>query len=194
MASRSFAGVILYGRPPLRPRARAEARPARVRSEMSSRSNSARAAKIPKTSFPEAVVVSMAAPCPLRTGRPVPRSVRSWTIALCQVVDDVNQKPQVSTEPVKLPDNQGVPVPQGLKARDELRAVVFLSRGHVFVERAGVDAGGQECIALQVRGGKCARASWWLIFTVLNGVSRVPAEGHPRWWRLFRGPRLLSAQ
>ena len=47
-----FAGVILKGRPPLRPRARAEARPAMVRSEMSSRSNSARAAKMPKTSSP----------------------------------------------------------------------------------------------------------------------------------------------
>jgi len=62
MASRSFAAVILKGRPPLRPRARAEASPATVRSEISSRSNSARAAKMPKTSFPAAVVVSMAAP------------------------------------------------------------------------------------------------------------------------------------
>ena|ERR1035438_5125016 len=43
-------------------RARAEARPAIVRSEISSRSNSARAAKIPKTSLPAAVVVSIAAP------------------------------------------------------------------------------------------------------------------------------------
>ena len=59
VARRSLAGVILKGRPPLRPRARAEARPAMVRSEMSSRSNSARAAKIPKTGFPAAVVVSM---------------------------------------------------------------------------------------------------------------------------------------
>jgi len=33
-----------------------------VRSEMSARSNSAKAAKMPKTSFPDAVVVSMAAP------------------------------------------------------------------------------------------------------------------------------------
>jgi hypothetical protein len=75
-----FAGVILNGRPPFRPRARAEARPAMVRSEMSSRSNSARAAKIPKTSFPEAVGVSMAAPWPVRTLSPILRSVRSWTM------------------------------------------------------------------------------------------------------------------
>ena len=62
MASRSFAAVIFGLRPPTRPRARAEARPARVRSVMSSRSNSARAAKMPKTSLPAAVVVSIAAP------------------------------------------------------------------------------------------------------------------------------------
>jgi hypothetical protein len=56
-ASRTFAGVIVNGRPPVRPRARAEARPATVRSEISSRSNSAKAAKMPKTSLPAAVVV-----------------------------------------------------------------------------------------------------------------------------------------
>src|SRR5207244_7513683 len=37
-ASASFVGVILGGRPPLRPRARAEASPARVRLRMMSRS------------------------------------------------------------------------------------------------------------------------------------------------------------
>jgi hypothetical protein len=37
MASRTFAGVILKGRPPFRPRARADARLARVRSEASPR-------------------------------------------------------------------------------------------------------------------------------------------------------------
>ena len=61
-ASRSLAGVILGLRPPFRPRARAEASPARVRSEMRSRSNSASEAKMPKTSLPADVVVSMAAP------------------------------------------------------------------------------------------------------------------------------------
>jgi hypothetical protein len=51
-ASRTLAGVILQGAPPLRPRARAEARPALVRSEISSRWNSERAAKMPKISLP----------------------------------------------------------------------------------------------------------------------------------------------
>lgn len=80
MARRTLAGVILYGRPPVRPRARADARPATVRSEMRERSNSARAAKIPNTSLPEAVVVSMAAPSPVRTFSPMSRSVRLWTV------------------------------------------------------------------------------------------------------------------
>ncbi|EXI70587.1 MAG: hypothetical protein AW10_04292 [Candidatus Accumulibacter appositus] len=68
MANRSFAAVILNGRPPFLPRARAEASPATVRSEINSRSNSARAAKMPNTSLPAgtslpaAVVVSIAAP------------------------------------------------------------------------------------------------------------------------------------
>jgi len=62
IAKRTLLGVIVKGLPPTRPRARADARPATVRSEISSRSHSARAAKIPKTSFPAAVVVSIAAP------------------------------------------------------------------------------------------------------------------------------------
>ena len=41
IARRTFAAVILKGAPPLRPRARADARPALVRSEIRSRSNSA---------------------------------------------------------------------------------------------------------------------------------------------------------
>jgi len=60
MARRSFAAVILNFRPPIRPWARAAAKPAWVRSAISSRSNSARAAKMPNTSLPDAVVVSMA--------------------------------------------------------------------------------------------------------------------------------------
>ena len=63
----------------LRPRARADASPARVRSEIRSRSNSASDAKMPKTSLPAGVVVSIAAPWPFRTLRPMLRLVRSCT-------------------------------------------------------------------------------------------------------------------
>ncbi len=67
-ARRKFAGVILNGAPPSQPCSRADARPAFVPSEMSARSNSAMAAKIPRTSSPETVVVvAIAAPCLVKT-------------------------------------------------------------------------------------------------------------------------------
>ena len=105
-----------------------------VRSEMSSRSNSARAAKIPKTSFPEAVVVSMAAPWPVRTFSPMPRSVRSWA------------------EPVEFPDDQRVAMAQGFQACGQLGSVILLPRGPVFVHGHRIDPGDDEGVALQVRG------------------------------------------
>ena len=52
------AGVIFGLRPPVRPRARAAARPATVRSVMRAASYSAMRANMPKTSLPWAVVVS----------------------------------------------------------------------------------------------------------------------------------------
>ncbi len=61
---------ILWGRPPLRARARADASPAIVLSRISSRSNSANAAKMPNTRRPLAVVVSMLAPWPVSTRKP----------------------------------------------------------------------------------------------------------------------------
>jgi len=51
-----------------------------VRSMISSRSNSARAAKMPKTSLPSGNVVSMLAPRPLSTLKRMPRAVRSCTV------------------------------------------------------------------------------------------------------------------
>ena len=58
-ARRTWFLVNSNCRPPLRPRDLAAASPATVRSRMRSPSNSARAAKIPKISFPLDVVVSM---------------------------------------------------------------------------------------------------------------------------------------
>jgi hypothetical protein len=68
-------------RPPLRPRACAACNHAIVHSRISSRSNSARAAKMPKTSLPFAVVVSMFAPCPVSTLKPMPRSAMSCAVS-----------------------------------------------------------------------------------------------------------------
>jgi len=113
-----------------------------VRSEMSSRSNSARAAKIPKTSFPEAVVDSGAL-----TGEDLQADA-----ALGQVVDDVDQMAQVPAEPVELPDHEGVAVAEGFEARGQVRPVILLPGGPVFVEGICVDAGGHERVALQVCG------------------------------------------
>jgi hypothetical protein len=59
-ASFSLWTVMTEGRLPWRPRARAAASPALVRSRMRSRSNSARAANTWKTSLPPGVVVSIA--------------------------------------------------------------------------------------------------------------------------------------
>ena len=81
IAIRNMVTSILRGRPPFRPRARAAANPARVRSAMSSRSNSARLAKIPNTSRPLTVAVSISAPAPDSTRRPMPRSRRPSTVA-----------------------------------------------------------------------------------------------------------------
>jgi hypothetical protein len=77
IARRTFAAVILKGAPPFRPRARADASPALVRSEIRSRSNSASEAKMPNTSFPADVVVSIDAPWPVRTLKPMLRLLRS---------------------------------------------------------------------------------------------------------------------
>ncbi len=71
----SVARSILRGRPPMKPRARAAARPAWVHSAISSLSNSANIAKRPKASRPLAVV-SICAPAPARTFRPTSRTRR----------------------------------------------------------------------------------------------------------------------
>lgn len=81
-AKRNLAGVILDWPPPFRPHARAAARPTLVRSETNSRSNSAKAAKIPNTSLPSGVVVLIDAPCPVSTWKPTPLVVRSCTVLM----------------------------------------------------------------------------------------------------------------
>ena len=82
------AGVTLRGRPPTRPRARAAVKPACVRSRISSASNSANAAKIPKTKRPfgrRRVDV-----------RPRPRQHFQADVALVEVIHQANQVLQVA--------------------------------------------------------------------------------------------------
>ena len=71
LAVRILSGVMTVGRPPRRPRARAAARPAAVRSWMRSRSNSAMAPMMWNSSLPPGVVVSS---CSDRLRSPTPRS------------------------------------------------------------------------------------------------------------------------
>ena len=100
-ACRFFLSSRWRGRPPFLPRARAAARPARVRSRMMSRSNSARAPKTWKMSFPPLVVVSMAS-CKL--WKPTPRSRRSVTVSMRCLSD--------RAEPIELPDHERIAGPQ----------------------------------------------------------------------------------
>ncbi len=67
-----------------------------------------------------------------------------------QVVDGVDQVVQVAAEPVELPDDERVPVPERFEAGGETGAVVVASGGVVVVEVVGVDAGGEQRVPLQV--------------------------------------------
>ena len=106
IAMRSAAFVILRGRPPRRPRARAAASPARVRSRISSASNSANAAKIPKTRRPFAVVVSNLGPL-------ASHDLQSH-LPLVQGLDQCYQVPEIPPEPIELPHHQRILWAQGL--------------------------------------------------------------------------------
>lgn len=70
--------------------------------------------------------------------------------ALGQIMNDVNQMAQVTAEAIKLPDDQRVPFAESFDACDKLRAVIFLPGRVVFIESIGVNARGDECIALQI--------------------------------------------
>jgi hypothetical protein len=74
-----LATVSTDGRPPTRPRRRAEACPAMVRSLIKSRWNSARDPKMWKTNRPPGVVVSIAS-CNDRN--PIPRSASPRTVSI----------------------------------------------------------------------------------------------------------------
>jgi hypothetical protein len=78
-AAAMISGVATTGRPPVRPRSRAAARPSRVPATMSSRMNSASAAKTWNTSRPPGVVVSRASCSEVN---PTPRRRRSATVVI----------------------------------------------------------------------------------------------------------------
>ena len=136
--------------PPLRPRARAALSPAIVRSRISSRSNSASAAKIPNTRRPAAVVVSISAPWPASTRRPTPRADRSCTVF---------QVGQIAAKAVEFRDDEHITLPQGAQAVVESRPVVAYAGGEVVVEVHLVDVGVAQGVALQVPATGSRRSS-----------------------------------
>jgi hypothetical protein len=138
-AWRSLAGLIFRGRPPLRPRRRADASPAAVRSRIRSRSNSARAPKAWKTSFPLAVVVSI----------PSVRLLNPHAL-LGQAGDGVDQVAEAAAEAVQPPDHEGVAGAELFQGPVQ-RGALGEGAGHgVEVDPAGLDAGGLEGVALEV--------------------------------------------
>ena len=119
---------------------RAARSPARVRSRISSRSNSASAAKMLNTSRPAAVVVSICAPCPVSTRRPTPRADRVCTV--------LTRWGEGAAEAVELPDDEHVACPERAHAAVESRAVVADAGREVVVDVDRVDARGLQCVAL----------------------------------------------
>jgi len=62
----------------------------------------------------------------------------------------VDQVVQVAAETIELPDDERVPVAEGLEACCESWPVVFISRRVILVQLLRVNAGLEECIALRV--------------------------------------------
>ena len=144
IAMPSVATSILRGLPPKRPLARAAAKPARVRLAIGSRSNSAKAAKMPKTRRPLAVVVSISAPA---AGEHAQAGA-----AAVQLVDRRRQLLQVASRAVQLPDDEGVAWLQGFQTGLQAGTVVMASRGAVLVDTLLADAGTQRSVMLQIKG------------------------------------------
>ena len=107
IARRSLAEVILYWPPPLRPRARADARPTLVRSETSSRSNSARAAKMPHQFAFRGCRVDR---------RSISGEYLEADASGCQGIHRVDQVAQIAAQTVEFPNQETISLPQRLEA------------------------------------------------------------------------------
>src|SRR5699024_8557766 len=122
----------------------ADASPALVRSEMSSRSNSASAAKIPNTNLPEAVVVSMAAPL---AGEHLGSHA-----TFGQVMNNVDQMPQIPAEAVQFPHDQRVARPQSFQTRRQLWPIFLRPARLIFLDLLRIHTVSQKRLALSVSG------------------------------------------
>src|SRR5512135_2674437 len=142
IARRSFAGVILYGRPPCRPRARAEARPARVRSAISSRSELRERREDPEHQLAR------------RRGGVDRGSLAGEHLQADptggQLVHRVDQVAEVPAQPVELPDDQRVALAQRLQARRQAGAIVATAGRRVLIDVPAVNTRGEQGVPLQV--------------------------------------------
>ena len=123
-AWRISSAVMAGGRPSRTPRASAASRPSRVPSTISSRMNSASAAKTWKTSRPPGVVVSST----------LVQALEADTLP-AQRADDLDQVGQGPGQPVQARHGQGVAGPQVVQAGRQLGPVGVLAR-----ELVGEDA------------------------------------------------------
>src|SRR5262249_53760265 len=71
-------------------------------------------------------------------------------LSLHEVVDGVDEVAQIAPQAIKLPDDQRVALAQRLEAGLQAGPVVLLARGAILVEVLGLDAGGCECVTVQV--------------------------------------------
>ena len=67
-----------------------------------------------------------------------------------QIMHGIDQVPQIAAQPVELPDDQRIALAQCLQAGGKSGPVIPLAGGGVFIEMAGIDASGEQGIALQV--------------------------------------------
>ena len=72
--------------------------------------------------------------------------------AVGEVVHGVDQVAQVTTEPVELPHQKGVPLTECLQAGRQMRTVILLSGRVIFVKIGGRYACGQECVSSEISG------------------------------------------
>ena len=98
---------------------------------------------MPKTRRPAAVVVSIWAP--------LARQHPQADAALRQLLDNADEMVQVASEPVELPDHQGVAQAQRLETGRQARAVILLARGAVLVDGLSCHAGFRQGVILEIQ-------------------------------------------
>ena len=118
--SRRLAASSFLRRPPMRPSARAAARPAEVRSRIMARSNSAKEPTICIIMRPAGVVVSMFS---VIERKPAP--------ACGDPLHDVQHVLQRAGQAVELPDDDGVAFAQVVEHAVQLRPVPTAARGRL---------------------------------------------------------------